>query len=59
MERQREKHTPCSTEWLKTATDVQKKNCQQQSSIHQAMNALSARPASAKKAAAGTSDNKR
>ena len=59
MERQREKQTPCSAEWLKTATGVQKKNCLQQSSINQAMNALSARPASAKKAAAGTSDHKR
>ena len=26
MERQREKQTPCSAEWLKTATGVQKKN---------------------------------
>ena len=59
MERQREKQTPCSAEWLKTATGVQKKNCLQQSSINQAMNALNARQASAKKAAVGTSDNKR
>ncbi len=59
MERQREKQTPCSAEWLKTATDVQKKNCLQQSSINQAMNALNARPASAKKAAVDSSDNKR
>ncbi len=57
MERQREKQMPCSAEWLKTATDVQKKNCLQQSSINQAMNALSARPASAK-GTAGASDSK-
>ena len=57
-ERQREKQMPCSAEWLKTATDVQKKNCLQQSSINQAMNALSARPSSPKKTTAGTSDNK-
>lgn len=57
MERQREKQMPCSAEWLKTATDVQKKNCLQQSSINQAMNALSARPASVK-GTAGASDNK-
>ena len=59
MERQREKQMPCSAEWLKTATDFQKKNCLQQSSINQAMNALSARPPTAKKAAVGASDNKR
>ncbi len=59
MERQREKQMPCSAEWLKTATDVQKKNCLQQSSINQAMNALSARPSSAKKTTAGNSDSKR
>jgi len=59
MERQREKQTLCSTEWLKTATDVQKKNCLQQNSINQAMNALSARPPSAKKTTASASDNKR
>jgi hypothetical protein len=59
MERQREKQMPCSAEWLKTATDVQKKNCLQQNSINQAMNALSARPPSAKKTPASASDNKR
>jgi hypothetical protein len=59
MERQREKQMQCSAEWLKTATDVQKKNCLQQSSINQAINALSARPSSAKKTTAGNSDNKR
>ena len=59
MERQREKQMPCSAEWLKTATDVQKKNCLQQSSINQAMNALSARPPSAKKTTPSASDNKR
>jgi hypothetical protein len=58
-ERQREKQTPCSAEWLKSATDVQKKNCLQQNSINQAMNALSARPPSAKKTTASASDNKR
>src|SRR5216683_6086092 len=58
MERQRERQTPCSAEWLKTATDVQRKNCAQQNSINQAMNALSARPSSAKKRTAGASDNK-
>jgi hypothetical protein len=57
MERQREKQMPCSAEWLKTATAVQKKNCLQQNSINQAMNALSARPASAQ-GTAGASDNK-
>jgi hypothetical protein len=57
MERQREKQKPCSAEWLKTATAVQKKNCLQQNSINQAMNALSARPASGK-GTAGASDNK-
>jgi hypothetical protein len=59
MERQREKQTPCSAEWLKTVTEVQKKNCLQQSSINQAMNALSARPSSAKGTAARASDKKR
>lgn len=59
IERQREKQMPCSAEWLKTATEVQKKNCLQQNSINQAMNALSARPPSAKKTTAGASDNKR
>jgi len=58
MERRREKQMPCSAEWLKTASEVQKKNCLQQSSINQAMNALSARPPSAKKTTAGDSDNK-
>jgi hypothetical protein len=57
MERQREKQMPCSAEWLKTATDVQKKNCLQQNSIDQVMNALSARPASAKRTASA-SENK-
>src|SRR5438128_8541921 len=58
MERQREKQMACSAEWLKTASDVQKKNCLQQSSINQAINALSARPSSAKKTTADPSDNK-
>jgi hypothetical protein len=59
IERQREKQMPCSAEWLKTATEVQKKNCLQKNSINQAMNALSARPPSARKTTAGASDNKR
>jgi hypothetical protein len=49
IERQREARTPCSAEWLKMATEVQKKNCLQQNSINQAMDALSTPPASAKK----------
>lgn len=57
MQRQREREMPCSAEWLKTATDVQKTNCLRQSSINQAMNALSARPSAAKATSAGTSDN--
>lgn len=48
-QRQRERQTPCSTEWLKTATDSQRKACLNQSSINQAMNALSTRPSSTKK----------
>ena len=48
-ERQRERQTPCSAEWLKTATDAQRKACFNQSSINQAMNALSTRPSSTKK----------
>ena len=48
-ERQREREIPCSAEWLKTATDAQRKACLNQSSINQAMNALSARPSSTKK----------
>jgi hypothetical protein len=48
-ERQRERQTPCSAEWLKTATDAQRKACLNQSSINQAMNALSTRPSSTKK----------
>ncbi len=58
MERQREKQMPCSAEWLKTATAVQKKNCLQENSINQAMNALSARPGSAEGTIEGASDNK-
>jgi uncharacterized protein YcfL len=46
QERQREKQMPCSAEWLKTATEQQKKDCLKQSSINQAMNALSTRPSS-------------
>jgi uncharacterized protein YcfL len=46
QQRQREKQMPCSAEWLKTATEQQKKDCLKQSSINQAMNALSTRPSS-------------
>jgi len=56
MERQREKQMPCSAEWLKTATEAQKKDCQKQSSINQAMNALSTRPSSKKKTPSATTD---
>lgn len=49
---------PCSAEWLKTATAVQKKNCLQENSINQAMNALSARPASVEGTTEGAPDNK-
>ena len=48
-ERQRERQIPCSAEWLKMATDTQRKTCLNQSSINQAMNALSTRPSSTKK----------
>lgn len=51
MQRQREARTPCSAEWLKTATETQKKNCLHQNSINQAMDALSTPPASNKKPA--------
>jgi hypothetical protein len=56
MERQREKQMPCSAEWLKTATEVQKKDCLKNSSINQAMNALSTRPSSKKKTPSATTD---
>ncbi len=49
LERQREKQIPCSAEWLKTATEAQKNDCLKQSSVNQAMNALSTRPSSKKK----------
>jgi len=55
-ERQREKQVPCSAEWLKTATEAQKKDCLKQSSINQAMNALSTRPSSKKKTPSATTD---
>lgn len=57
MERRREAQTPCSAEWLKTATEAQKKNCLQQSSINQAMNALSARPSPKKTAPSASNKN--
>lgn len=56
MERQREKQMPCSAEWLKTATVAQKKDCLKQSSINQAMNALSTRPSSKKKTPSATTN---
>jgi hypothetical protein len=55
-ERQRERQMPCSAEWLKIATEAQKKDCLKQSSINQAMNALSARPPSKKKTPSATAD---
>jgi len=57
MERQREKQMPCSAEWLKTATEAQKKDCLKNSSVNQAMNALSTRPSSKKKPPSATTDN--
>jgi len=42
MEREREKQIRCSVEWMKTATALQKIKCTEQSSINQAMDALSA-----------------
>ena len=48
-ERQHERQIPCSAEWLKTATEAQRKACLNQNSINQAMNALSTRPSSTKK----------
>ena len=56
MERQREKQMPCSAEWLKTATEAQKKDCLKNSSINQAMNALSTHPSSKKKTPSATAD---
>jgi hypothetical protein len=56
LQRQREKQMPCSAEWLKTATEAQKKDCLKQSSINQAMNALSTRPSSKKKTPSATTD---
>ena len=58
MERQREKQMPCSAEWLKTATEARKKDCLKQSSINQAMNALSTRPSSKKKTPNATTTDK-
>lgn len=56
QERQREKQMPCSAEWLKTATEQQKQDCLKNSSINQAMNALSTRPSSKKKTPSATAD---
>lgn len=41
MKRDRAKALPCSEQWLKTAPEAQRKNCLEQRSINQAMNALS------------------
>src|SRR6266849_5140849 len=57
-ERQRERQIQCSAEWLKMATDTQRKACLNQSSINQAMNALSTRPSSTTKKAPSTSTTK-
>jgi hypothetical protein len=57
-ERQRERQIPCSAEWLKTATEAQRKGCLNQSSINQAMNALSTRPSSTTKKPPNTSTTK-
>jgi hypothetical protein len=57
-ERQHERQIPCSAEWLKTATDAQRKACLNQNSINQAMNALSTRPSSTTKKAPSTSTTK-
>jgi hypothetical protein len=56
MERQREKQMPCSAEWLKSATETQKKDCLKNSSVNQAMNALSTRPSSKKTTPSATTD---
>lgn len=48
VERQRETQTPCSPEWLKKATEGQRKNCIRQSSINQAVEALSTHPSDVK-----------
>lgn len=56
LERQREKQMPCSAEWLKSATETQKKDCLKNSSVNQAMNALSTRPSSKKKPPSATTD---
>lgn len=56
LERQREKQMPCSAEWLKTATEAQKKDCLKNSSVNQAMNALSTRPSSKKTTQSATTN---
>jgi hypothetical protein len=56
LERQSEKQMPCSAEWLKTATEAQKKDCLKQSSINEAMNALSTRPSSKKTTQSATTN---
>ena len=56
MERQREKQVPCSAEWLKAVTEPQKKDCLKNSSVNQAMNALSTRPSSKKKTPSAATD---
>ena len=54
--RKKEAQMPCSAEWLKTATDAQRKNCLNQSSINQAMNALSTRSSSTKKSTSASTN---
>lgn len=49
IEREKEKAVPCSEQWLKTAPEAQRKNCLEQSSINQAMNALSTKGRTEKK----------
>ena len=56
LERQREKQMPGSAEWLKTATETQKRDCLKNSFVNQAMNALSTRPSSKKKTPSATTD---
>ena len=56
LERQREQQMPCSAEWLKTATEAQKKDCLKNSSLNQAMNALSTRPSSKKTTQSATTN---
>jgi hypothetical protein len=49
MERRREAKMPCSAEWLRKATETQRKDCVTRSSINQAMGALSTQPSPSKR----------